>query len=168
MKKFSLAIQISQKRELLATIFSAILSGVVSIDLTTSNKVSNERIFYTLQQWCTILIWKNAIQGSKMTKTRATSGHFEKWRLPPLCHPQPTSTIENPDLRINTVTTTYHTTFNHQNCHEITYAPGLLGGLLHFVRAGTLISDKCNHAGSSLCCHWGPIGKPYLGIRTGL
>ena len=121
MKKFSLAIQISQKRELLAAIFSAILSGVVSIDLTTSNKVSNERIFYALQQWSTILIWKNAIQGSKMTKTRATGGHFEKWRLPPLCHPQPTSTIKNPDLRINTVTTTYHTTFNHQNCHDIVF-----------------------------------------------
>jgi len=69
----------------------------------------------------TILVWKNAIQGSKMTKTRATGGHFEKWRLPPLCHPQPTSTIENPDLRINTVTTTYHTTFNHQNCHDIVF-----------------------------------------------
>ena len=60
-----------------------------------------------------------------MTKTHGAGGHFGKWRLPPLCHPQPTNTIKNHDLHIHTITGIYHNIYYHQNCHEITYAPGL-------------------------------------------
>ena len=61
-----------------------------------------------------------------MAKTHVNGGHIGKWRLPPLCHPQPPDTMENHNLHIHTITTTYHTISYHQNCHEITYAPLLL------------------------------------------
>jgi len=65
-----------------------------------------------------------------MTKTYYAGSHLGKWRLPSLCNKHWASTIENLDLHINTNTSTYHTTFVHQNCHEITYAPGLQWVLL--------------------------------------
>ena len=56
-----------------------------------------------------------------MVKTHVGGGHIGKWRLPPLCHPQRTITIENHNLRVHTISTIYHTIFLHQNCHDIIF-----------------------------------------------
>jgi uncharacterized protein (DUF779 family) len=60
-----------------------------------------------------------------MAKTHVGGGHIGKWRPSPLCYPQQTIVIENHDLQIHTIPTIYHTILLYQNCHEITYAPGL-------------------------------------------
>ena len=60
-----------------------------------------------------------------MAKANVGGGHIGKWRPSQLCDPQPTIVIKNHDLQLHTIPTIYHTMLLHQNCHEITYAPGL-------------------------------------------
>ena len=45
--------------------------------------------------------------------------------------------IENHDLQIHTIPTIYHTMLLHQNCHEITYAPGLYFAIVQNLLAKT-------------------------------
>ena len=72
-----------------------------------------------------------------MAKAHVEGGHFGKWRPSPLGHPQLTIVIENHDLQIHTISTIYHTMLLHQNCHEITNAPGLYFAIVQNLLAKT-------------------------------
>ena len=66
-----------------------------------------------------------------MAKANDGGGHIGKWPPSQLGDPQPTF-IENHDLQLHTIPTIYHTILLYQNCHEITYAPGLRGAIDKF------------------------------------
>ena len=67
------------KRIFSAAIFSAILSRVTSFDPTDASLVSIERIFDAVQKWCSIIVWKIVIYGSKMAKTHAGDEQNGRW-----------------------------------------------------------------------------------------